>query len=151
MTTVATAGPAIDPSRYFHGTFARLSPGDKLLPGVTIGAGVHFHSDHVYAVHLGSDSEPIVAMDAAAEWAAHAADLACTDPRHTNPGDEAGFHYASWREDMWPACLRVYEISPDGLIEPDPYDDTDDDRIPCVRMAAATVLTRINQAGEPCP
>ncbi|MGV8910444.1 MAG: hypothetical protein ACOH1Y_15795, partial [Propionicimonas sp.] len=132
--------------RYFHGTAATLTPGEVLVPGNTIGTGIHFHSDHVYAVSVAPDGDPFTAMDAAAEWAAYAADSVCADPSHANPGDEAGFHRDAWGEGLRFDCARVYEVAPSGLTEPDPHAEDEDEG--CVRMSAATVLTRISLSGQ---
>lgn len=134
MVLVIETSPA---PRYFHGTFSTLTVGDILVPGDQHGLTHHGRSAHVYGTTDAFDPGSLEwlehwdtahnrlahAIEATFEWAAHAADALCTDPRHVEPDGSYGFHYACVIEGDVPSCLRVYEIEPVGPVEQDASSD----------------------------
>lgn len=116
---------------FYHGSAARLSVGDVLVPGEEVGVSYYGRSKHVYMTrtdfiigrkHRDDDrhvpdevqTPEQYALFYALQWACWAADVACNG--------ECGWamdHMESIASAFLPECVHVYVVDPIGEIESD--------------------------------
>lgn len=136
---------------FYHGTYAKLHPGDILVPGEKIGVTVHNRSRHVYMTHTGfsltdvSDfkpewvrSAPQYALYTALEYGCWAADLQCDSGTCPFPND----HSLSLRDLSVPPCVYVYEVHPQGAVGDDDANDVGPESC---RAASASIVRRVSE------